>query len=376
MWCIALSCCRGDDETKEEKVDVSMEQNVDPFSDDDFTQFFLEDVNTTRDTEGNYRFALAEHKLLDVQNMELEMSIVNSDIKLLGGGDEPQTTRTQEQTSVAEIGTKENLKAILEKVKLYSSTEQFDLKIPGLRHDQVVQLTRLKSLYLRKLKFYLDEDSYFMRNWEVAVMRHNEKIVNKVGNFRSKEKVDIVILTLHTDFLRLALELVKDIKVSVGIETDNESTSSPGLDLSGIYEINELTGSGPRLVKNIALSLFSSDARERAENKLELVLQRHAHKHFSADRICQTMLRICKAGNLTSEEFHCFMRHLRDHNIPTCPCGQKGSIQEAWLSHQCAYEAWMIRIGIANVVGGYLKFTSFDWPIIITNSEQSLGGSV
>lgn len=344
----------------------------DPFQDDDFTDFFNSNILSSRSDEGDYHFSLVEHKVLDVSTQDIALSIVNTDGQLKGGGDaNPPTTEHHE------VGSQDDVVRITEKTRKYTSVENFDLKVPGLRHKQIEQLTRLKSLYLRKLSFYVDEDSFLMMNWEVAAMRNNGVMVDKISTLKSREKVNIITLTIHTDWLRAALEYIRDLKISVGTHTDSVSEESQhGIDLTGIYALEDLTGSGPRLVKNIVLSVFSNSAVERAEHKLDLVLQRNAHKHFSADKICQTMLRICRAANLNSDEFHGYMRHLRDPHLPSCPCGMKGSTQEAWTIHGCRYEAWVIRLGIAETIGGYLRFSPFSWDTIIAIAANSLADTI
>lgn len=344
----------------------------DPFQDDDFTDFFNSNILSSRSVEGDYQFSLIEHKVLDVSTQDIALSIVNTDGQLKGGGD-----ANPPMTEHREIGLQDDVIKISEKTRKYTSPENFDLKVPGLRHKQIEQLTRLKSLYLRKLSFYVDEDSYLMRNWEVAAMRNNSVMVDKISTLKSREKVNIITLTIHTDWLRAALEYIRDLKISVSTYTDSGSEESQhGIDLAGIYALEDLTGSGPRLVKNIVLSVFSNSAVERAEHKLDLVLQRNAHKHFSADKICQTMLRICRAANLNSDEFHGYMRHLRDPHLPSCPCGIKGSTQEAWAIHGCRYEAWVIRLGIAEAIGGYLRFSPFVWDSVITEAANSLTDTI
>lgn len=376
MWCIDCfysDCPQGThvNEVYQQatRAKPECEQNDDPFSGDDFTNFFNNDVVVQR-SNGDYNFSLVSHKLSDVQTVELELSIANTDGHLIGGGDANPPDELPRQ-----IGTQEDVEKITAAVRQYTSIDNFDLRVPGLRHEQVEQLTRLKQLYLQKLSFYVDEDSFLMQNWEVAALRNNERLMTKVSKLTSKEKIAIVKLSVYTDWLRAALEFVRSLSVSVGVETDcNSETSSHGLDLKSVYALEDLTGSGPRLVKNIALSVFSMNAYERANNKLELVLQRNAHRYFSADKICETMLRICRAANLNSEELHNYMLHLRCENLASCPCGLKGPSLDAWPTHGCKYEAWVLRLGIAEVIGGYLRFAPFDWAAVITlASETSLG---
>lgn len=370
---LCFGCCFKHQSTSESSAQTCVQDATlpasDPFFDDDFNDFFQNDVLSSRNSQGDYNFKLVEHKLIDIQASDLQLSIINSDVQLLGGGDTSTTNAIQ-------VGSQSDVTNITQKVRVYASIESFDLKVPGLRQQQIQRLSRLKDLYLRKLSFYVDEDSYLMLNWEVASMRNNSQIVDKTNKLRSKDKVSIITLTIQTDWLRTALEYIRDIGISVSTITEHNSETTPGLDLHGVYALDELTGSGPRLVKNIVLSVFSNSDFEKAENKLELVLQRNAHKHFSAQKICQTMLRICKAANLSPSEFHAYMRHLRDPNIPTCPCGFKGSTQEAWAIHGCTYEAWVIRIGIAQEIGGYLRFNSFDWPTVLQLSIDSISDNI
>lgn len=366
MWCIDCfyNTCSEERQTVEDEYIPTTSTNErqvsnDPFSSDDFTDFFNNDIILSR-PNGNYDFQLVQHKLIDVADVDLELSITNTDGQIKGGGDNPPVDAPRH------FGSAEDVSLITSKVRQYTSVDNFDLRVPGLRHKQVERLTRLKQLYLRKLSFYVDEDSFLMTNWEVAAMRNNERILTKVSKFTSKEKIAIVTLSIHTDWLRAALESVRDLKISVGVETECSSdVSSHGLDLASVYALEDLTGAAPHLVKNIALSIFSANAFERATSKLGLVLQRNAHKYFSADKICETMLRICRAANLNFEEFHSYMLHLRSDHLPMCPCGHKGATIDAWSPHGCRYEAWVLRIGIAETVGGYLHFSPFDWSAII-----------
>lgn len=393
MWCIDCFCVQrlnktqhsgqqsdvSDDHVHTETNDVIdymvqpiVHVNSDPFMDDDFSDFFNNDPVFKGKGHETFKLTRVEHKLVDVQTHDIALSIINTDVQLKGGGD-----ASPPPTSSREIGTMDDVNKISALTRIYTSVDNFDLRVPGTRHKQITQLTRLKNLYLRRLAFYVDQDSFLSSHWEIAAMRHNSTIVDKISTLKSREKVDIITLTIHTDWLRSALEYIRDLKVSIGTTTEQDAeTSVHGLDLAGVYALEDLTGSGPRLVRNIALSIFSHDNVERAEHKLDLVLQRNAHKHFSADKICQTMLRICRAANLSSDEFHGFMRHLRDAHLPSCPCGFKGSTQEAWTIHGCRYEAWVIRLGIAEVIGGYLRFSPFEWDPIISEAVGSLDSNI
>lgn len=41
------------------------------FSNNDFTDFFKQDVSSMKDEEGNYVFKLIEHKLLDITSVDV-----------------------------------------------------------------------------------------------------------------------------------------------------------------------------------------------------------------------------------------------------------------------------------------------------------------
>ncbi|CAG4969484.1 unnamed protein product [Colias eurytheme] len=213
-------------------------------------------------------------------------------INLIGGGDSQPTPGTSQHIN----GSKEDVDAICKNVKIYKSLECFDMKIPGLRFEQIEQLTMLKNLFLRKLKFYFDEDSFLFLNWNVAARRTNQVIFDKIGALRNKEKVTIVTLTIETDWLRAALEYIKDLKTSVTTETESTGSLAPGPDLRGIYALDDLSGSGPQLVKNIILSVFSNEPTERARSKLEFrtwmyaiggdILAMNNHDVFNKRRVC------------------------------------------------------------------------------------------
>lgn len=342
--------------------DFASNKHSDVFEDDDFNMFFTEDVLTSRDVKGNWNFEL-KHKLIDVDPCDIELALINEEGVLLGGGDDERIT-----------GSPDDIRLITQKARVYSSPEQLDLKLPGMRVQQIEQLTRLKELYLRKLKFYFDEDSHLMNNWELAACQHNQLLLNKCSNFRCGNKRLLVKLVVETDWLRCAHEYIKENKLSVSTYVNEENVNSNiGLNLGGIYAMDELSGSAPRIIKNIALSVFSNNHRERAESKLDLVLTRNAHKFFAADKICQTMLRICKAANLSFLEYHHFIQHLRDNNLASCPCGHKGASTNNWPIHDCTYEAWLIRLGLAVSSNGFIILNnSGSWDDIIFDAGSSL----
>lgn len=368
--CFRWGCTKSDGVSMDQ-VDYPLEKPddayQDPFLDDDFDDFFSSCIKEVRTPEGIGFELIAERKLIDVPSDIVLEALLIDDCKLPGGGDEEQVPSTSDR--IHEAITPADVKR---RVTVYTTLSHVDFNVPGHRPATISKLSRLKDLRLKQIRFYLDQDSEVLNNWERDCHCNNLKYVNLTHTLKSEEKRTIALLLIETEWLQAILDLIHLNKISVSTSTTEFDAEIPvGIDREGIYALSNLTGSGPKIATDILISVFSQRSDERATAKLSLALIRQADLYFTELKILETLLKLCQAARLTTNEFISFCSRMRKtSNIPECPCGTPITAISTWKSHDCKFESWMIRIGIAIRSGSYLSFLEVSWDIAISLSRD------
>lgn len=257
------------------------------------------------------------------------------------------------------------------------SSEFEGLKIPRVIADIAIPGPGFRPAAIRSLRTEISAlEDEVCSNFGLAKLDNaKDYFENKVkpkwdnlvsrARFKSDEKKLIIILTVQAKWLSEYLIS----KLGANLEaTHNRSLSD---------ETN-LRIKGPSTLSSLFGMLFSEDPAFIAHCKLNLLSESEDTLSGGRDNqaIYKLFLRICKACAFTPQEligFSVNIGGLKGKTTVGCVCGSSGQTLARWVIHECRFEKWMCRIGLASNVNGRLSVSArVDWDEIIDDENHRL----